>query len=110
MSKKTMDAYLADLVREAVQEAVTPLMEEMRTIKRELSGLKTAPADNSLGENLITQKEARAKLMVNHTTFKSIVAAGEIPLVATPNGRYKVPVSALNAYIKRLAEGRAEVC
>lgn len=103
MPKKTMDAYLADLVREAVQEAVSPLMEELRALKQELSLLKEAPAGEPFVEDLITQQEARKRLMVNHAAFKRIVEMGEISLIATPNGRNKVPVSSLNAYIRKLA-------
>lgn len=104
MPKKTMDAYLADLVREAVQEVVSPLLQEIRSLKRELSALKNAPADNNYAEQLITQKEAMERLGVNNTAFKRIVRAGDIVQITTPNGRPKVLESSLNAYIRGLQE------
>lgn len=105
MPRKTMDAYLADLVKEAVQEVVAPLLQEVQSLKRELSALKYAPSDaNNHAEKLIPQKEAKARLGVNETAFRRILEEGTLAVVRTPNGRPKVLESSLNAYIRELQE------
>lgn len=104
MPRKTMDAYLADLVKEAVQEVISPILQEIQSLKREISALKNAPADNNHAEKLIPQKEAKARLGVNETAFRRILEEGTLAVVRTPNGRPKVLESSLNAYIRELQE------
>lgn len=107
MPRKTMDAYLADLVREAVQEVIAPLMKEVQSLKKELAETKLTMEGmgeaGGVDEKLITQLEARKRLGVNGAAFRRIVAMGEIAQITTPNGRTKVVASSLNAYIRRLA-------
>lgn len=87
---------LANIIRlsRAEQQGVSP---EVVAVREDLE---------SQLEGTVPRSVAARQLGVSHTALNRWIAAGDVPVVTTRQGRKEVPISALLVLCERVAEGR----